>query len=166
MDDSRRHFEATVEPLLPRSAAFAHAQLGNRQDAEDAIQDAALRAYQRLGAYDPSRPFAGWWFAILRNCCHDILRRRQRMAACELHEVPQLDRPPLDEQDALDQALAGLSAAHREILQLRYCGDCSYRDLALALDIPEGTVMSRLHAARRALAERLAAAERDSGGTR
>jgi RNA polymerase sigma-70 factor (ECF subfamily) len=48
--------------------------------------------------------------------------------------------------------LAQLSLAHREIIELRYFGDCSYQEIAEALGIPEGTVMSRLHLARRALA--------------
>ena len=54
--------------------------------------------------------------------------------------------------EAVHEALDRLSPPHREILELRYFGDCSYRDIATALGIPQGTVMSRLHAARQALA--------------
>ena len=64
-------------------------------------------------------------------------------------------RGPIDieQEDEVRNALQKLHPLHREILELRYFGDCSYREIATALDIPEGTVMSRLHAARQALVE-------------
>lgn len=150
-----QEFGCLIEPLLGRAAAYAYAIVGNREDAEDALQEAALKAYRSLDRYDPSRPFKGWWLAILRNCCRDLLRRRQARpatAAIDQADPPQ-DRPQSAEpDDELSRALGQLSPPHREILELRYFGDCSYRDIAAALGIPQGTVMSRLHAARQALA--------------
>jgi RNA polymerase sigma-70 factor (ECF subfamily) len=71
-----------------------------------------------------------------------------------IEQVPPPLNPnqPSDQYDQLRAALAELSDSHREILELRYFGNCSYRDIANVLGIPEGTVMSRLYAARQALA--------------
>jgi RNA polymerase sigma-70 factor (ECF subfamily) len=149
-------FQRWVEPLLDRAAAYAYAILQHREDAEDALQDAALKGQLAFDSYDRSRPFKGWWFAIVRNCCRDLLRKRRlRPATVALDQVESSAQPqdaPVDQEEALGVALKQLSPHHLEILQLRYFGDCSYREIALALDIPEGTVMSRLHAARQALA--------------
>jgi RNA polymerase sigma-70 factor (ECF subfamily) len=153
--DPRPEFEALVEPLLGRAAGYAYSLLGHRADAEDAVQDALLKGYDRRGGYDPGRPFAGWWFAVVRNCCHDLARRRRRRRPT--HTLEQADRmkagpaAPAATED-LREALGRLAPAHGEVLRLRYFAGCSYREIAQALGIPEGTVMSRLHAARQALA--------------
>jgi RNA polymerase sigma-70 factor (ECF subfamily) len=146
-----------AEPLLGRAAAYAHSLLGNREDAEDAIQEALLKAHRGLARYDRSRGFKAWWFAIVRNCCRDIQRSRARRPpsiAVDAADLPAGDQSAWEEserRDMLRSAIGQLSAEHREIIQLRYFGDCSYQEIATALGIPVGTVMSRLHAARRAL---------------
>lgn len=152
---SDNDFQQRIEPLLRQSAAYAHVIVGHREDAEDAVQEAAIKAYRAFTGYRPATPFRSWWLAILRNCCRDLLRRRQSRPATvtmERAELPHEAAPPsgqhLDLQEALDQ----LCEAHREILHLRYFGGCSYREAADLLGIPIGTVMSRLHAARQALA--------------
>jgi RNA polymerase sigma-70 factor (ECF subfamily) len=148
-------FRQWVEPLLKPSAAYAFVLLGNRADAEDAVQEAALKAYRKSADFDYSRSFRGWWFAILRNCCRD-LRRRSRPArhvnSLDEQLAVQVAADLAGQKEELRRALGRLSEDHREILELRYFGECSYRDLAATLGIPEGTVMSRLHAARKALA--------------
>lgn len=143
-----------LRPLLARAAAYARALLRHRQDAEDAVQQAALRGWERIHQYDASRPFGGWWFAVLRNCCFDMRRSQQSLRTADLVDVEVPDDRPPDEADwvALADALDKLSETHREILRLRYFGDLSYAELAEALGIPQGTVMSRLHLARKALA--------------
>ena len=148
-------FEQWIEPLLERAAGYAFAILRNREDAEDALQEAALKGYRNLERYDRDRSFKGWWFAIIRNCCLDLTRRRR--ARPSTVAIDQADLPPAERNDGglrddVGRALQRLSPPHREILELRYFGDCSYRDISAALGIPEGTVMSRLHAARQALA--------------
>jgi RNA polymerase sigma-70 factor (ECF subfamily) len=99
------------------------------------------------------RPCEGWWFAIVRNCCIDILRR---MAAAKTESLDELQLPQPPESDTADwenlgAAMASLSHQHRDILRLRYFAELSYHELAEALAIPNGTVMSRLHLARKAL---------------
>ena len=156
---TRREYQRCIEPLLDRAAAYAYAIVRNREDAEDAVQEASLKGYRALASYDRSRPFKGWWLALLRNCSKDLLRRRATRPStagvdpAELSgELPSASRHRTDQTDALWAALRQLTPAHREILELRYFGDCSYREIATALGIPEGTVMSRLHAARQSLA--------------
>jgi RNA polymerase sigma-70 factor (ECF subfamily) len=148
-------FEQRIEPLLNRAAGYAYAIVNNREDAEDALQDAALKGFLAFESYDPARSFKVWWFTIIRNCCRDLLRRKRIRGpslAIEQSDLAVSQKSHLDQQEVLRAALEQLSDAHREILELRYFGDCSYRELAEVLAIPEGTVMSRLYAARQALA--------------
>ena len=151
-------YERALRPLLGQAGAYAQALLRSRPEAEDAVQQAALKGWERLGQYDAARPFKGWGFAILRNCCLDALRRAKTLRTQPLDGVdpPAPDRPEDFDWRRLTAGLAQLSEPHREILQLKYFGDLSYNEIAEALDIPKGTVMSRLHLARRALAEFIA----------
>lgn len=148
-------FTRALRPLLRRSAGYAFSLLGERGAAEDAVQQSALRAWQRRMQFDPGRPFNAWWFAILRNHCLDELRRYKRAPSpvC-LDDIDPATRSHADALDriAVERAMNKLSDIHREVLKLRYFGELSYDELALVLDIPKGTVMSRLHLARRALA--------------
>ena len=148
-------FERALRPLLSRSAGYALSLLGERGRAEDAVQQSALRAWERRAQFDPGYPFKAWWFAILRNCCLDELRRSKR--APDKVPVEDINLATAPEEGALDRivlnaALGKLPGAHRELLELRYFGELSYEELALVLGIPKGTVMSRLHLARKALA--------------
>jgi RNA polymerase sigma-70 factor (ECF subfamily) len=145
----RRGYEQALRPLLTRAAGYAHAVLRHRQDAEDAVQQAALRGFERIATYQPSRPFKGWWFTILHNCCMDLLRKRGAQVFID-PELPQSDRE--EEWRRLEAAFERLPPAQHEILRLRYFGELSYEELAETLAIPKGTVMSRLHTARKALA--------------
>lgn len=147
-------FEQAVRPILRQSAAYAVSFLRERGDAEDAVQQATLKAWERRAQFDRRRPFKTWWFAILRNQCLDELRRRKRAPVT----IPEGADPsiPADESAldrlALDRAMNALPEMQREVLRLRYFADLTYQELAQVLDIPAGTVMSRLHLARKALA--------------
>jgi RNA polymerase sigma-70 factor (ECF subfamily) len=150
-------YERDLRPLLGQAAGYALSLLRNRQDAEDAVQQAALRAWERIDQYQPSQSFKGWWFAVLKNCCIDMLRARN---APDTHPLDGTDPPAASEPDAfaweeLERALQRLSPQHGEILRLKYFAELSYAEIAEALDIPKGTVMSRLHLARKALARQL-----------
>jgi len=156
---SEDEFRRWVEPLLERAGAYAFSIVRNREDAEDAVQEALLKAYLNIRRYERSRSFKGWWFAIIRNCCRDLLRKRGRrpaIVAVDPSELPSTGNnvhSEVERSDELVWALNQLTPAHREIIELRYFGDCSYSEIAEALSIPAGTVMSRLHVARRALAD-------------
>lgn len=148
-------FERALRPLLRRSAAYAVSFLGVRNDAEDAVQQSALQAWHRRAQFDTQRPFTPWWFSILRNHCLDQLRAKSRApttATCDgLDLSSPADESVLDRL-ALGTAMEKLPDIQRDILRLRYFGDLTYQELAQVLDIPQGTVMSRLHLARKALA--------------
>lgn len=125
-------------------------------DAEDAVQQAALLAWSRRAQYDAQRPFKSWWFAILRNHCLDELRARGRtptlVSSGDIEVSSAADESLLDRL-ALERSINQLPEGHREVLQLRYYADLSYQEIALILKIPQGTAMSRLHLARKALAK-------------
>jgi len=139
-----------IEPLLEQAGAYAVSLLSRRADAEDAVQQAALQGLERFDSYDSTQPFKGWWFAIVRNCCYDMLRVRQRSQP--LDEGPASQSRALEPSETLCSAFARLSSEHAEILRLKYFGGLSYSEIAQTLNIPQGTVMSRLHLARKALA--------------
>ncbi len=144
--------------------------LGNPDDAMDVTQDALLRFLKTLKRFDAKRPVKPWLYQIVRNRVHD-LRRRNRIRRHEPLDAitPDCPRPEVvdksadPERDAaraqlrtrLWQALQQLSDHHREILVLRDYRDLSYSEIAAALGIPIGTVMSRLHAARKKLRQEL-----------
>ena len=154
-------FGRLLEPLLNQAAAYSLSILRNRQDAEDAVQQAALQGLARIDTFDAGRPFKGWWFSILRNGCVDIQRRRQSSGTVALGRREAQDKSATGTRrwEALAEALEQISREHREILRLRYFGGLTYRELASALDVPEGTVMSRLHFARKALMDRMSTEE-------
>jgi len=150
-----------LAPVLGHGAAYARSILRNRQDAEDAVQQAALRGLERFDSFDPTRPFKGWWFAILRNCCIDVLRVRKAAKAESLEDYEPADTSTAEIAgwEQLSMAMDQLSQEHREILRLRYFAGLSYQEMAVALAIAPGTVMSRLHLARKALAARTSTEE-------
>lgn len=156
-----------------RQAAFLFALqlLGNRDDALDVTQDALLRFVTTLGRFDAGRPIRPWLFRIVRNCARDLMRRHRvrQTESLDDHDedsTPRVVVDPAPDPEAVAtrrqlqarvwHALAALSEPHREILVLRDYQDLAYAEIAQALDIPIGTVMSRLHAARRALRQLLA----------
>ncbi len=153
-----RDYERALRPLLSQAGGYAYAMLRRRADAEDAVQQAALKGWERRHQYDAARPFKGWWFAILRNCCLDGLRRRSVTdhLALDAHEPAAPATHDETQWQGLDEGLRRLSSAHQEILRLKYFGELSYDEIAEALGIPKGTVMSRLHLARKALAGHVA----------
>lgn len=152
-----------------RQAAFflALQLLGHRDDALDVAQDAMLRFFNTLHRFDTRRPVRPWLYQIVRNRVHDLRRRRRVRRHDSIDEVNEdgsrrfeltdlsidLERDAARAQlrKAVWEALGELSDTQREILVLRDYQDLSYREIAATLNIPIGTVMSRLHAARKRL---------------
>jgi len=152
-------FKKLIKPLLEYAGGYAFSIVRNREDAEDAVQDALLKAYRELKSYDCSRSFKSWWFTIIRNCCLDLLRKRRVRSTSDdidMDDLPSLEvnkQKELEQDEEISWALNQLAPEHRQIIELRYFGDCSYLEIAEALNIPEGTVMSRLYSARKALTD-------------
>jgi RNA polymerase sigma-70 factor (ECF subfamily) len=160
---------------------LAYRMLGNAAEAEEAAQETFLRAYTHLRSYDPQRRFRSWLLSIASHYCIDRLRRRRitwlpledeiavasgsttrlRSAQSDLPEVSFTSGSPNPEavvaqreREAYIQGLlAGLSPTDRAAITLRYWNDCSYEEIAETLNLTVSAVKSRLHRARRALAE-------------
>ena len=160
-----RELIARYEPDLLR---FLQRFLGDRQAAEDVFQDTFLQVHISGRTFDTTRKFRPWIFTIAANKARDLLRRKSRRHTLELSapagrngdqsisfvdlmeiDVPQPgSRLDMEERDAMVQrALDGLSPVLREVLLLAYFQRLSYVQIADDLDIPLGTVKSRLHAA-------------------
>lgn len=129
----------------------------NKEDALDVVQDAFIRAYVNLGKFDLQKDFGPWLLTIVRNLAIDLLRKRRRTAADELPEVMP-DKPGRVRADdkllrkEVWNKLMQLAPDHREIVFLKDYQGHSYAEIAEILSIPIGTVMSRLHHARKNLA--------------
>lgn len=148
---------------------LAYRMLGERTEAEDAAQEAFLRAYRHLNRYDQKRSFKTWLLSITSNYCIDRLRRR-RLTWLSIDE-PLPPHPALSsdapnpeasaiegEREAVIQQLLGeLSPDYRLAVVLRYWYDYSYVEIAEVTGSTESAVKSRLFRARRALAEKIKA---------
>ncbi len=154
---------------------LCYRMLGERTEAEDAAQEAFLRAYSNLYRYDPQRPFKTWLLTIASNHCIDRLRKR-RLSFLSLDEpVPATlalsSDEPEPEQATLStersrqvQALLDqLSPDYRAAVVLRYWYDYSYTEIAAIMDTTESAVKSRLFRARQMLAEKLTDTQASSG---
>jgi len=144
---------------------LCYRMLYDREEAEDASQEAFLRAYLNLGRYDPSRSFKTWLLTIASNHCIDRLRRRRLKWLSIDEPLPSLalsdDTPEpedvtiLNEQSkALQELLNQLSPDYRAAVVLRYWYDYSYTEIADILDTTESAIKSRLFRARQILAEK------------
>jgi RNA polymerase sigma-70 factor (ECF subfamily) len=162
-----RFYEPLVRAYEPSALRLATGMLGNLEDARDALQDAFVKAYEALHRFDLRRPFGPWFFQILRNHCRDMLRSRQARFKLEVldenleHRPEDADKGPerarqrSAAREILWRALEKVGYEHREILVLKELQGFRYNEIAEILDIPEGTVASRLFHARRALKEAL-----------
>ncbi len=141
--------------------------LNDYQEAEDALQEVFLRVYKALPSFDLAKgAFSTWLYRITVNYCLDR-RRRHRPIILPMDTVRSLagaDPPRFaeraDDEDAVLQAMERLSDTLRVVLVLRYYLDLSYKDIAEVLDIPEGTVKSRLDRALKTLRRVLESGDR------
>ena len=141
----------------------AYRLCGDVQLAEDAAQEAFLRAWLKLTSYRPTSPLRNWLYRIAVNATLDALRRPAEafledgdMAiSAGAHREVEADTLRREQAEWVRKALLSLTPANRAVLVLREYEELSYREIAVALDIPVGTVMSRLNYARNALRELL-----------
>ncbi len=135
---------------------------GNPEDAEDVSQEAFLVALKRLeDCRDPER-FGGWFLTIVRNRARNLLRREHLRRGEELTpEIspgpggPAEDLKQLEIREQLARGMEGLSEVRREVLLLHDLEGWKHREIAVRLGIPDGTVRSHLHFARKHLRDRL-----------
>jgi len=170
----RVRFEEEALELSDQVYRVARRLVGSREEAEDLMQDAYARAFRSWRQYQPGTNLRAWLLRILTNLNIDNGRRRQRTPETQPLEegdyflynkleaaVP--EENPAEErvierlsQDSVVDALAEVPPDFRDVVVLVDIGDFSYADAAQILDIPVGTVMSRLHRGRRILKGNLA----------
>ena len=135
---------------------------GDANLAEDAAQEAFIRAWQHLAGYRPRSRFRNWVYRIATNVALDTLRRDRETVDIDEIAVATPDAGPeatmesVERGERVRQAVLALPPASRAVLVLREYEGLSYREIAQALGIPIGTVMSRLNYARNRLREALA----------
>jgi RNA polymerase sigma-70 factor, ECF subfamily len=165
-------FAALVEAYQRPIYNLCYRMLGDPGEAEDAAQEAFLRAYSQLHRYDPGRSFKTWLFAIASHHCIDRLRRR-RVTWLGIDDEPLLTHPALleprpgpeqmavrrEEEAAIQGALAKLAPRDRSAIVMRYWYDMSYDEIARVTGSTASAVKSRLHRARVCLAAVLRGAE-------
>lgn len=141
---------------------LAYRMLGDRMEAEDAAQETFLRAFKSLDRYDPDRSFRTWLLSIAAHHCVDRLRRRRPTLPLDGLALgggggrPEAALVRLEVQEQVQRLLATLSPTDRAAVTLRYWYDCSYEEIAEMLSLTVSAVKSRLHRARRAMAQALA----------
>jgi RNA polymerase sigma-70 factor, ECF subfamily len=136
---------------------------GNTQLAEDAAQETFIQAWLHLASYRPQTSLRNWLYRIAVNAATDMLRKEKRIMPHALEDLPLTDPQPgpearfsQEERAALVQkAVLSLPNACRAVLVLREYEELSYHEIADALEIPLGTVMSRLNYARKLLKDKL-----------
>jgi RNA polymerase sigma-70 factor, ECF subfamily len=170
---AERRFREIVPPLLDDAYTLAKWLSQSPTDAEDIVQDAALRALSALSTVSVDRP-KPWFLAIVRNAAMTFIARNQRkilayagdMAdlealdareGCDAAPNPEQELIAIQDGERLRQAIASLPSPFLETLVMRDVNGLSYREIAEATETPVGTVMSRLARARATLAKTLKA---------
>jgi RNA polymerase sigma-70 factor (ECF subfamily) len=169
IEQARRGDRAAYEQIVRRKVETvyrtARAILGNDADADDATQESLINAWRRLPSLRDVDRFDAWLGRITVNACRMALRRRRGPAMVALgddsaHELTETHRPGIEHRavtaDAFDRAFDRLPVEQRAILVLHHRDELSIAEVAARLGIPEGTVKSRLGAARTALDRSLA----------
>ena len=170
----RVRFEEEALGLADQVYRVARRLVGSREEAEDLVQDTYARAFRSWRSYTPGTNMRAWLLRILTNLNLDRGRKIQRtpdiqpleegdyylankLAAAEGEQVLDQDRVVEKlSQDSVVDALAAVPHDFRDVVVLVDIGDFSYADAAQILDVPIGTVMSRLHRGRRILKQQLA----------
>jgi RNA polymerase sigma-70 factor (ECF subfamily) len=182
MTDGEKHEEFERVALVHVHSLYNMALRFTRNpaEAEDLLQDTLVRAFRFFHRYQPGTNAKAWLFKILRNGFINRYRRAQKRpeevdfskfeesfeSALELRQRPKGPEEELLERsldEPIEAALRALPEEYRSVLLLAVVEDLSYREIAAALDCPIGTVMSRLHRARKHMKARLMDYARERG---
>lgn len=163
-DASAPNFDQLIRPLLSPAYGLAYSMLGDRENAEDAVQEAAAKAWRGMYRLRAGASAKTWFFAIVANQCRDV-RRASRRTILSLFEIPEPNEADHADSVArdvdLERALGRLSPRQRALLFLRYQMDLPPAEMAAVLGWRAGTVKSRLHRALRQLEGQLTAPKED-----
>ncbi|MBK6324391.1 MAG: sigma-70 family RNA polymerase sigma factor [Chloroflexi bacterium] len=170
LDEARQGDKAAFGKLIEAYQTpvynLAYRMLNNAGEAEEAAQEAFIRAYTRLDSYDPAHKFSTWMLSITSNYCIDIIRKRRALLLSIDEPLP--PHPALmsdnskgpeaqvvmnEQQEMVQALLSELPEDYRETVVLRYWYDLSYEEIAEMMDTTVSAIKSRLFRARRLLAE-------------
>ena len=175
LSGDRAAFAALVERHERRVYNLALRMTGREEDARDATQDALLTVLKKLSSFRGEAAFTTWLHRVTVNACYDLLRKRQRAPLLERGEddFPAIEPPPAaDHAETSDlsidvrQALTQVPEDFRVVMILHDVQDLPQEEVAAILGIPVGTVKSRLHRGRLALARALGVQPASASGER
>mgnify|MGYP003295718702 FL=1 len=156
----REAFGELVEQYRDNVYRLAYRMCGNAYDADEAAQEAFVAAWRALPNFRGDAKFSTWLYRLTTNAAIDVMRREKRHQTVgdgEMIEVaddadsPQETVERTEKQEAVQKALATLSEEYREVLLLRYMEELDYAEIAEVLQLPSGTVKSRINRAKAAL---------------
>lgn len=160
----RKEFEVLVKDNMKRAYFSALGFLGSHDAAMDVSQEAFIRAFRNFNKYDKKRNFFTWYYKILRNLCLNFIRDNKNRKEEYFFESrkyedyrnnPEQNLEAKEELEMLHVAINQLTTEDREIIILREFEGYSYAEISEMLNLPAGTVMSRIYYARKKLAEKL-----------
>lgn len=156
LDGDVEQFAVLVRRYRDRYARYAVRILGSVDLAEDALQEAFIRAYDRLAQCREPDNFRGWFFLILRNCCYATARSERRREGSSLdeehehHPAPHRTDQPLEaatRQAQFDRAFASLTVLQREVFALKHDEGLSYEEIARRTGTSVASLKMRMHRA-------------------
>ncbi|MBQ2783031.1 MAG: sigma-70 family RNA polymerase sigma factor [Oscillospiraceae bacterium] len=156
----REAFGELVEQYRDNVYRLAYRMCGNAYDADEAAQEAFVAAWRALPNFRGDAKFSTWLYRLTTNAAIDVMRREKRhqtvgdgemMELADDADSPQETVERTEQQEAVQKALATLSEEYREVLLLRYMEELDYAEIAEVLQLPSGTVKSRINRAKAAL---------------
>lgn len=147
-------FQAEIRRIEKLMYRVGMSYLQNSEDAADAVQEALIRAWEKRGSLRSDDQLKPWIMRILTNCCIDMLRKRRRRSFLPLDEGIATAEPPAQPSPVME-AVAMLKPELRLVVTLHYVDGYSVSELAGALGLPQGTIKTRLRAARKRLSHTL-----------
>ena len=162
----KKAFATLALRYRPVAFAYAYAIFRDRDEAEDAVQEGFVRAYQNLPRFQNSEKWGAWLLQIVRNYCHDRIRRRKIRAVLPLLEE-WIDHSPTPEMQTLSKersrelalAVESLPEKNRILIMMHYGAGLSYEEMATAIGAPRTTIVGRMSAALRILRRRFKGSE-------
>lgn len=162
-DGDRNAFSELVRIHSQGVLNVIYRMCGNMQVAEDAAQETFIQAWLRLRSYRPQSSLRNWLYRIAVNTAIDIMRKDKRILPGEIEDMNLRDSEPgpealvasAERTEMVQEAVLTLPDASRAVLVLREFEGLSYQEISESLEIPVGTVMSRLNYARKLLKEKL-----------
>jgi len=163
---NKKAMRILVEKYKKKAYFLALGRVGNSDEAYDISQEAFIRVFKSAKTFDSSQKFFPWFFSIINNLCYNVLQRREKHDSkmVDIDELnfllidnsnPETSMIKKEEARELRKAIKMLDIGDRKIILLKHFQDLSYDEIAVILEIPKGTVMSRLYYARKKLAKML-----------